>query len=224
MKFIVFSFFLLLLFCTSSLYAQEKFLIGLNAGVNDANQSENHADDYSNYSNISKTPGFLEGFEIDYRANEIFSLRLQFFLEQKHFLQRSQSYGTDTFSSDTTDLSLNYAEIPFTLRYTFIANSWNVYAFAGPSIGFVLNSYRKIHYKGVVDVLPDTGYAEFSHGAYRISMAVYGGAGVSYNFSANWRWFVEGGYSLGLVPFIPAFENLALHDTRIYTGVLLGIN
>jgi hypothetical protein len=218
---IVYLFLLILPLFPTCLLGQGRWMIGLYAGGNYAQQSENHEDEYWNYSNISKTPGFLEGLEVDYLANETFSLRLQIFLEQKHFLKRSESFGTDTHYRDTTDLSLNYVGIPLTLRFIFLAKEWQAYLFAGPSIEFILNTSGKVHYNDRINVETNAGYGEYSEGASWVGLALYGGAGFSYRFSENFRWFVEGGYSLGLATLVPAFENLALHDTRIYSGVLL---
>ncbi len=83
--------------------------------------------------------GFAGGFQFDYVLNQSWTFSAGVLYDQKGtdltFLTSREGGGAYSGIPDTTDVTLNYLEIPLLVKWT----PGTVFFFAGPSIGFLLS-------------------------------------------------------------------------------------
>ncbi|MEP7233950.1 MAG: hypothetical protein ABI778_01520 [Ignavibacteriota bacterium] len=185
---------IILTFACASVFAQGRFMIGADFGgtfTKDHNTLASPGETSVYQTNL------LYGFEADYEFDDTYTVRAQFFPNERGGLARLETYDY-TYS---IGLSHNdFLDIPVTVKYNAIGTNVKGYIYGGP--------FLSIHTSGV---------AVFSNPNFGITAGV--GA---YRPNQILSYFAEAGYAFGLVnlsrePSIRAFSR----DIRINAGLLL---
>ncbi|MFI5263517.1 MAG: hypothetical protein ACHQM6_03275 [Candidatus Kapaibacterium sp.] len=189
---------------SASSFAQEKLILGFDAGSLVAGEHRTYATSGLSY---SLQPDYLFGIEAGYGFSEQFALRMQIFIEQRTI---SAQRSFETFDSAISQISTGtygdgggsntFFEIPLTAKYNFFSGRSHAYIFAGPVVGLAIES----------------GKANF---------CITAGAGYSRDLTHIITFFAETGYMFG-------FANLSgenyyyktfARDFRVNAGLLFNI-
>ena len=137
-------------------------------------------------------------------------------------------------ASGTADWTSSYLEIPLLAKVSFGEGAVRRYLFAGPSIGFMLSNFEKLH---------NTGYRPFPYGVgvndttvditdstTKIDFSIVAGAGISLKLASGTELFLDAGYAFGLTNTDNYYYdkasglNIYSRDIRLAAGVLFPIN
>lgn len=194
---------LLISLCISaSSYAQEKLILGFDAGSIVAGEHRTYAISGLSY---SMQPDYLFGIEAGYGFSDQFGVRMQMFIEQRtisahRYFERVDSATSQIYSyTETGGGSNTFLEIPLTAKYNFFSGRSHAYIFAGPVVGFVFES----------------GTPNFG---------IVGGAGYSRDLTHIITFFAETGYTIGFANLSSEnyYKSFA-RDFRINAGLLFNI-
>ena len=189
-----------LFFISSVSFAQERLILGIDAGTNIAGVHNTYTSPNTTY---PIQPGYLLGIEAGYGINDKFALRAQFFLDERIIRSTTTYYdGPSTIAralGNEGDDDGQYLEIPLTLKYSFIGDRSQGYAFAGPVLAF-----------------------GFDH-SFAFNFGINAGIGVSHNITHIVTFFTEAGYTFGVTDRSGGFHRSFSRDLRINAGFLFNI-
>ena len=194
---------LVLIVISTSSYAQEKLILGFDAGSLVAGEHLTYKPAGLSY---TYKPDYLFGIEAGYGFSEVFALRMQMFIDQrtvssKRSFQTVDSESHNIFSyTESGGSSNSYLEIPITAKYNFFSGRTHGYVFAGPVITFGL----------------ENGVSNY--------IGIVGGAGYSRDLTHLITFFAEAGYTIGLSNLSNDYyiKNFA-RDFRFNAGLLFNI-
>jgi hypothetical protein len=191
-----------LFFISSVSFAQEKLIVGFDAGSLVAGEHRTFTSSPLGY---NPKPDYLFGIEAGYGFSEQFALRMQMFVDQRTLsTHRSYSYldsgyGVYTYT-ESGGASNTYLEIPLTAKYNFFSGRSHAYIFAGPVVALPLENGPR----------PNFG--------------IVGGAGYSRDLTHIITFFAETGYTVGLANLSSDYPlKIFSRDFRVNAGLLFNI-
>ena len=191
-----------LFFIPTVSFAQEKLILGFDAGSLVAGEHRTFTSSPLSY---NPKPDYLFGIEAGYGFSEEFTLRMQVFVDQRTVSTQRSFQTADSASrifsyTEYGGASNTYLEIPLTAKYNFFSGRSHAYIFAGPVAAFALES-------GV-----------------STNFGIVGGAGYSRDLTHIITFFAETGYTVGFANLSSEnyYKSFA-RDFRINAGLLFNI-
>jgi hypothetical protein len=211
----------------------QQMMIGARLGANLANQSN---DSLPSGASNSINTGILAGVQFDYWFNDMWALSVQAFYDEKgsneHYSQPVTFEGETTTATGTSNLNLNYIEVPILLKASFGSSNIRPYVFAGPSFGFFLSGNESTNtaatFPGAINTTT-SAYQDIADSSINSpDISVVFGAGVSSKLTSGQMLFLDAAYSLGLVNITKTSSGdnttIKSRDIRIAAGILFPLN
>jgi len=186
MKTLIYSLLYLPFLLNSSLFAQTGVRFGLKGGYSMATQHGINAPDIPYSVETQYRNGLVGGIFVYFPITESFGVQQELLYIMKGSREDISMHALPV--NTHTVYNLNYAELPFVVRYTFVRfGNFNIYGSSGFALSILLNG--ESHLKGVVDMGgTQTSFTE-STKLEGVDIFDYGflyGAGVDFNlFSRN---------------------------------------
>jgi hypothetical protein len=220
-----------LVFSATNTNAQQ-LMIGVRAGTNLANQSNNLYSPPSLTSTIRL--GFLAGGQFDYCFDPMWTITAQVLYDQKGTLinvneSLSVPAGIKPESLNGTWNSVyNYLEIPILLKASFGAGNLRPYVFAGPSFGLFLSGSNKEDYSNPDLLQNHTSTSVPDSSVKSPDVCAVFGTGMSLKMNSGQTLFIDASYSLGLVNVASTSNGntatVKSRDIRLAAGILFPLN
>ncbi len=196
---------LFFLVLSSSSFAQDKLILGFDAGSLFAGEHMTNTPSGLQY---SYSPDYLFGIEAGYGFSETFGLRMQIFIDQRTITshQTFTRFGGDSALTQTYTIhnqtSTQYLEIPITAKYNFFTGRTHGYFFGGPVIAFNIDN----------------------DAASKTNIGFVGGIGYSRDLTHTITFFAESGFTLGFHNLSGDYWNKTFsRDFRVNAGLLFNI-
>lgn len=205
-------------FVVFSASAQIQFSYGLRAGINLAKWETEELEEEGD---IKNRLGLLGGAVLELRFNENFAIQPEInFLQKGVKVEYSVSDPILGNYSGSTNIYLNYLEVPVALKVGRSFGGMRADLLAGPSFGYGLNGKSKDSYtfNGVTE--KDESDIDFKEDEIkRIDLGLQIGATVSFGFGENTRLFVDGRYLFGFTNIVDSGDS---EDPKVYNrGIAL---
>jgi hypothetical protein len=194
-----------LFFIPTVSFAQEKLILGFDAGSLVAGEHRTYGTSGLSY---SLQPDYLFGIEAGYGFSEQFALRMQMFIEQRTISAHRSFETVDSASSSSQIFSYTessggsntFFEIPLTAKYNFFSGRSHAYIFGGPVVGLAVES----------------GKANFG---------IVAGAGYSRDLTHIITFFAETAYMFGFANLSSEnnYYKTFARDFRVNAGLLFNI-
>jgi hypothetical protein len=195
--------FVSILFFPICLFGQGKFEVGFFGGVTMASQVSPSGFILSS----TPKPGFIGGLEFGYYHWNTISYRLQILFDQKGAVFRRYPLSSgiiinmaprigvmsgDDFYYDAPEeitTSLNYIDIPLTIKVPIIIKESQFYIFGGPTVGIFLNGKtNSVGSSNISDQTPPPFKAPSP------DIGIVAGIGISHSFVNHFDYYFEVGY------------------------------
>ena len=172
---------LIILFLSSTVFAQLPFKLGIKGGLNLANLSFDPALP-SGSDNTTQT-GFMAGAMVEFNLAPMFAIQAE-----PTYIPKGCKL-TSSGSSNEVNIKINYFEIPVLLKLNIPSpGNINPYVFAGPNIGFRLSANTET----------PTGEYDFKDETQSIDFALDFGAGAGFKIAPLIDLVIDVRYSHGL--------------------------
>lgn len=203
--------------------AQVQISYGPRVGINLAKWEVDSEDEIGD---IKNRLGFLAGAVFEIRFNDNFAIQPEINFLQKGV--KSEFSETDTIFgsfSGTSDIYINYLEVPVTLKVGKSFGVARVDLLAGPSLGYGLSGKSKSTYtfNGATEKEEfDINFKDDEIS--RVDLGLQIGAAASFGLGESARLFVDGRYLLGFTNLIDSSgSNETIHNRGIAfsAGILI---
>ena len=189
------------------LFAQVTFSSGLRVGINSADMEFQSAFEDEDMTFSNRT-GIYVGLPVEIRFSNAFALQPELNFIQKGVNAEYQYSGSDWQEESTTEITLNYLELPVLAKLSAGTEQFQMFALAGPRISMALDGEISMDYEYYMDgELVDYGSGSLSIpvgessedgiGANRFDFGLTFGLGASLKAGPG-RVMVDARYDLGL--------------------------
>jgi len=206
----------------------QDMMIGARIGSNLADQEIVPGSvNFNETLSTSMHAGLIAGGQFDSKVWGSLWVSTQLLIDQKGSHQGFTNSFEDQVSQQavsvvgTRNLTMNYLEMPFLLKFNVGEGDFQPYIFAGPSLGIFLWSSESYSYISTMNGQNTPGGGTYSariHGVFDIS-ALFGG-GVSRKITSGRLLFVDAGYSIGGQKIFNGNAYVTSRDIRVAAGIL----